>query len=281
MPESATSPLDAQRRRLQIDGRMTHLLEAGAGPPVLLLHGSGPGVSAESNWGPVIPSLAEHHRVLAFDFTGFGESEQAGEAGYDIKLWQRQLLGVLDALELEQVPMVGNSFGGAMALALAIRKPERVTRLVLMGTPVGDYPLTDGLRGGREFDGTRGNLRIVLERFPYDTASITDTLIDSRIGPATRSGALDALRALIPEPATEGETIIHGLPEKHLAEVRAPTLILHGREDKVIPFELCLRLLHGIPDSELHAFGRCGHWVQLERSADFTRLTLEFLRRER
>jgi pimeloyl-ACP methyl ester carboxylesterase len=137
-----------------------------SGSSVLLLHGSGPGVSAASNWSGVIPALAEHHRVLAFDFFGFGDSEQAAADEYGIKLWQRQLIGVVDALELERVPLVGNSFGGAMALALAIRMPERVSRLVLMGTPVGDYELTDGLRGGRAFDGTRDGLRRVLAREP-------------------------------------------------------------------------------------------------------------------
>ncbi len=280
----STSPASADailRRSLDVDGRRTSLLEAGSGPPVLLLHGSGPGVSAASNWGPVIPALAEHHRVYAFDFTGFGESEQAPERSYDIKLWQRQLFGVLDALELESVPMVGNSFGGAMALAAAMRRPERVARLVLMGTPVGDYPLTDGLRGGREFDGTREHLKEILSCFPFDPALISHALIDGRFGAATRPGASDALRALIPEPAAEGETIVHGIPEKHLAGVSAPTLVLHGREDRVVPFNLGLALLHGIPDAELHAFGQCGHWVQVERSTDFVRLTLEFLARER
>lgn len=267
------------RHELEVDDRRTSLLEIGSGSPILLLHGSGPGVSAESNWRPVMPALAERHRVLAFDFTGFGESQQVAPDEYDIKLWQRQLLGVLDALGLDRVPMVGNSFGGAMALAAAMRHPERVSLLVLMGTPVGDYPLTDGLRGGRAFDGTRRGLSTVLEQFPHDTSLITEELIDGRIGAATRPGALDALKALIPEPATEGETIVHGIPEKYLGSVRAPTLVLHGREDKVVPLELGLRLLHGIPNAELHAFGQCGHWVQLERTQDFVRLTLEFLDR--
>jgi len=268
------------RREINVDGRTTSLLEAGSGSPVLLLHGSGPGVSAASNWEAVIPALAERHRVLAFDFSGFGESQHATADEYGIKLWQRQLLGVMDVLELKRVPMVGNSFGGAMALAAAMRRPERVARLVLMGTPVGDYPLTDGLRGGREFDGTREGLRAVLERFPYDRSVITDELIDRRLGPATRDGALEALKALIPDAQPAGETIVQGIPEKYLSGVQVPTLVLHGREDDVVPFELGLRLLRGIPDAELHAFGHCGHWVQLERRDDFVRLTLEFLSRD-
>jgi 2-hydroxy-6-oxo-octa-2,4-dienoate hydrolase len=282
MTISSSTPLQPfERRDIAVDGRRTSLLEAGDGAPILLLHGSGPGVSAASNWSPVIGALASRFRVIAFDFTGFGESEQVSADQYDIKLWQRQLIGVLDTLGLESVPMVGNSFGGAMALAAAMRHPERVSQLVLMGTPVGDYPLTPGLRGAREFDGTRENLRAILERFPYDTSMISEAMIDSRIAAATRPGAIDALKALIPEPASEGETIIHGIPETYLGSVKTPTLILHGREDRVVPFELGLRLLQGIDDAELHAFGRCGHWVQVERTDDFVRLTTEFLERRR
>lgn len=258
------------------DGLRTHYLEAGEGIPLLLLHGSGPGVSATSNWAGVLEQLAERHRVIAMDFAGFGASEKPADAAYDIRLWQRQLIGFLDALELEAVTMVGNSFGGAMALAAAMRRPERVARLVLMGTPVGDYDLTPGLRGGREFDGTREGLRAVLSCFPHDPALVTDELVDARLAAATQPHAQDAIGALIPEPAPDGPTTVHGIPEKHLGSVVAPTLVLHGREDQVVPFELGLRLLRGIPNAELHAFGHCGHWVQVERRDGFVRLVLDF-----
>ncbi len=264
------------QRKVQVHGLSTHYLEAGEGEPLLLLHGSGPGVSAASNWGGVFPDLARHHRVIAMDFVGFGASEKLRDSGYGIKVWQRQLLGFLDALGLDAVTMVGNSFGGAMALAAAARAPERVARLVLMGTPVGDYELTPGLRGGREFDGTRDGLRAILGRFPYDPSFVTDELVDARLADAGEPGAQDALRALIPEPTSDGPTIVHGVPETYLGTVKAPTLVLHGRDDQVIPFELGLRLLQGIADCELHAFGRCGHWVQVERRDDFVRLVLEF-----
>ena len=268
------------QREVQVDGLSTNYLEAGVGEPLLLLHGSGPGVSAASNWGGVLQELASRHRVIAMDFAGFGASEKLSDSDYGIKIWQRQLLGFLDALGLDAVTMVGNSFGGAMALAAALRAPERVRRLVLMGTPVGDYELTPGLRGGREFDGTREGLRAILGQFPYDPSLVTDELLDARLAAAGEPGAQDALRALIPEPASDGPTIVHGVPEKHLGTVTAPTLVLHGRDDRVIPFELGLRLLQGIPNCELHAFGRCGHWVQVERRDDFVRLVLEFAGRD-
>jgi 2-hydroxy-6-oxo-octa-2,4-dienoate hydrolase len=267
-------------RDIDVAGLRTRYFEAGDGTPLLLLHGSGPGVSSASNWGGVIEQLAARHRVIAFDFAGFGQSEKAPDGQYDIKLWQGQLLGFLDALELDRVAMVGNSFGGAMALAAAMRRPERVSRLVLMGTPVGDYELTPGLRGGREFDGTRDGLRTVLKRFPFDPALVTDELVDTRWEIATAPHARDALLALLPEASQDGPTLVHGILEEHLGRVGAPTLVLHGRDDHVVPLELGLRLMRGIPDCDLHAFGRCGHWVQAERREEFVRLTLEFVARD-
>jgi 2-hydroxy-6-oxo-octa-2,4-dienoate hydrolase len=279
---SAPSPVLPPDREVDAGGLRTHYLEAGEGDALLLLHGSGPGVSAASNWGGVIDALAEHRRVIAMDFAGFGDSEKTRDGAYDIKLWQRQLLAFLDALELASVPIVGNSFGGAMALAASMRHPDRVERLVLMGTPVGEYPLTDGLRGAREYDGTRKNLREVLERLTYDPSLVTEEMLDRRHASSVVPHAQDALRALIPASVPGSKsTIVKGIPEHHLASVRAPTLVLHGRDDRVVPFELGLRLLNGIEDSELHAFGRCGHWVQLERRDAFLRLVLEFVGRAR
>lgn len=281
MPTVPSSLLPADRE-VDAGGLRTHYLEAGEGDALLLLHGSGPGVSAASNWGGVIDALAEHRRVIAMDFAGFGDSEKTADGAYDIKLWQRQLLAFFDALELPSVPIVGNSFGGAMALAASMRHPDRVERLVLMGTPVGEYVLTDGLRGAREYDGTRENLREVLERLTYDASLVTEAMLDRRHAASLVPRAQDALRALIPASIPGSEpTIVKGISEQHLSSVRAPTLVLHGRDDRVVPFELGLRLLNGIDDVELHAFGRCGHWVQLERRDDFLRLVLEFVGRAR
>ncbi|HJP69062.1 MAG TPA: alpha/beta hydrolase, partial [Sphingomicrobium sp.] len=119
-------------RALDLD---TNYHEAGEGAPVLLLHGSGPGVSAWTNWKKVLPVLAGDFRVIAPDMAGFGHTERNPELAYDIKLWVKHLVAILDALDLQKVSLVGNSFGGSLALAAAARFPERFDRLVLMGTP--------------------------------------------------------------------------------------------------------------------------------------------------
>src|ERR1700759_5023413 len=96
-------------------GIKTNYLEAGSGPPVVLIHGSGPGVTAYANWRLVIPALADRFRVFAPDMAGFGFSERPEKADYGVDLWTEQVVGLLDALGLDQAHIVGNSFGGAIA----------------------------------------------------------------------------------------------------------------------------------------------------------------------
>jgi 2-hydroxymuconate-semialdehyde hydrolase len=115
------------------------------GAPVLLIHGSGPGVSAYANWRLTIPALAERFQVVAPDMAGFGFSERPAHASYDLALWVGQVVGLLEALGLERVSVVGNSFGGAVALRLATSHPELVDRLVLMGSVGVPFPITAGL----------------------------------------------------------------------------------------------------------------------------------------
>jgi 2-hydroxy-6-oxo-octa-2,4-dienoate hydrolase len=99
----------------------TNYHERGQGDTVILLHGSGPGVSAWTNWRRVLPVLGEHFRVLAPDMAGFGYTERREDLTYDIKLWVQHLLGFMDALGIAKAHLVGNSFGGSLALAAAIR----------------------------------------------------------------------------------------------------------------------------------------------------------------
>jgi pimeloyl-ACP methyl ester carboxylesterase len=132
--------------RVDVAGIGTNYHEHGrttdAQPPVLLLHGSGPGVSAWANWRSVLPGLSEHRRVLAPDIAGFGYTDRPHDFTYTRENWVEHLLGFLDALDLQTVSLVGNSFGGALALWLASRHPRRVDRLVLMGRMSGGALLT-------------------------------------------------------------------------------------------------------------------------------------------
>ncbi|KUJ69535.1 2-hydroxy-6-oxo-2,4-heptadienoate hydrolase [Streptomyces albus subsp. albus] len=267
-------------RTVPAAGHITHFHEAGSGRPVVLLHGSAPGVSAWANWAGVLADLGADHHVLAPDLAGFGASEFHQETTYGTKLWVRQLVEFLDALELSSAVLVGNSFGGAMALAAALREPSRVDGLVLLGTPTGTFPMTEGLRAGWRYDPAGGPeaMADLLRMFPHDPACVTGEMVRERYAASARPGAQDAYRQLIPEPAGVG-TPVRGVPEERLRQIAVPALVVHGREDAVIPLEVGLRAARAIPDAEAHVFGGCGHWVQLERPAAFTALVRDFLDR--
>jgi len=255
-------------------GLETNYLEMGEGPPLLLLHGSGPGVSAWTNWRRVMPRLAERFRVIAPDLAGFGYTERKADFQYDIKNWGKHLLAILDALGLQQVDVVGNSFGGSLALAVAARSGERFRRLALMGTPCDKFTMTPGLRAGWFYEPSLENMRAVMANFPYAQTTITDELVQERYQTSLIPGAQEGLRKLLAPPSAEGDTELSGMPEAVVAKIEHPTIVLHGRDDKVIPLEMGQRLGRNMPNADLHVFSKCGHWVQAERADDFVALTL-------
>ncbi len=278
-----TTTLDASPaigKRLSILDIETNYLERGQGSPVVLLHGSGVGVTAWTNWHKAIPALATDFRVLAPDMPGFGYTERKPGQKYDMKLWVAHLLAFLDAMEVEQADLVGNSFGGGLSLAFSLRHPERVRRLVLMGTPAGHFTMTKGLKGPRAFEPTREWVADMLRTFPFDKTVVTDEMIDERFATMQRPDERAAFKKLMPkDEGEEKERIVRGVPEDRLATIDKPALVVHGREDRVIPLEIGLRMLEHMPRAEMHVFGRCGHWVQLERPDAFHALVREFLKR--
>lgn len=254
----------------------TNYFDEGDGKPVFLLHGSGPGVSGWSNWKGVMPQLSEKFRVVVPDIAGFGFTEFKEGSQYDIKLWVRHLVGIMDALAIEKASFVGNSFGGAITLGLAVFDPSRVDRIVLLGTPAGEFEQTPGLRSAWEYEPSLECMEKTMRLFPYDQSIITPEMVKSRYEASARPGAQDALRKLIPKPNAEGPTIVKGFPEHVVAKIRAPAMVLHGREDRVVPPACGELLARAIPGADLHLFGKCGHWVQTERRSDFLRLVTAF-----
>lgn len=255
----------------------TNYFDAGQGKALFLLHGSGPGVSAWTNWSRVMPELSERFRVVAPDIAGFGFTEFKEDSKYDIKLWVKHLVGIMDALGIEKASFVGNSFGGALSIGLALFEPSRVEKLVLLGTPAGEFEQTPGLRSAWEYEPSLENMEKTMRLFPYDQSIITEEMIRPRYEASARPGAQDALRKLIPKPNENGPTMVKGFPESAVAKIAAPTMVLHGREDRVVPPECGLLLARAIPKADLHMFGQCGHWVQTERRADFLRLVTDFV----
>jgi 2-hydroxymuconate-semialdehyde hydrolase len=258
---------------------MTNYHDAGQGDPVLLIHGSGPGVTGWANWRLTIPELAARHRVLAPDMVGFGYTERPAGLVYGLDAWVFHALDFLDALGLDQVDLVGNSFGGALSLALAIRHPERVRRLVLMGAVGIHFELTPALDAVWGYTPSVENMRNMMDTFAFNRALINDDLARMRFEASIRPGVQEAYRAMFPAPRQRWIEALAS-DENSIAALTHETLIVHGRDDQVIPLSNSLRYLELIENSQLHVFARCGHWTQIEHAGRFARLVLDFLGEE-
>ena len=263
-------------RTIMADEIATNVHVMGEGHPVLMIHGSGPGVSAWSNWRLNMPVLARAMRVIAPDCVGFGFTDRPPGIHYGREMWLRHLLAVMDELGVAKADVVGNSFGGSMALGLAIHHPERVRRLVLMGSVGVEFPLTEGLDAVWGYTPTLQNMRELLDVFAFDRSLVTDELAALRYQAASRPGIAEAFASMFPAPRQRWiKALAHD--EADISRLAAPTLILHGREDKVIPATNAQRLFDLISNAELHLFGRSGHWTQIEHTERFNALMLSFL----
>lgn len=261
---------------IDVKGINTNVHDLGSGFPLLLIHGSGPGVTAWANWRLVMPELANTRRVIALDMLGFGYTERPKDQSYTMDRWVQHTVDLLDTLEIEQADLVGNSFGGALALALTIRHPQRVRRLVLMGSVGVPFTITPGLDAVWGYQPSLETMRRLLDIFAYDRSLVNDELAKMRYEASIRPGFHESFAAMFPAPRqrwvdamASSEADIRALPHE--------TLIVHGREDEVIPLQTSLTLAQWINKSQLHVFGRCGHWTQIEHSQRFINLVSGFL----
>jgi pimeloyl-ACP methyl ester carboxylesterase len=257
-------------------GIRTHYHDVGEGAPVVLLHGSGPGVSAWANWQHTMPGLAQNARVLALDLVGYGATERPETVRYSLRTWTDHVWSFLDALGLDQVAVVGNSLGGRLALQMAEDDSSRLRRMVLMGSPGVGMTITEGLKALRGYEPSPENMRALLTGyFAVDKSIITDELVRIRYEASAAPGAHEAYRLMYFDPRHAGSDL--GITEEQVRAVRVPTLLVHGREDKVVPPEVSWTMVNLLPDADLHVFARCGHWTQIERAAEFNALVSGFL----
>ncbi|MHC2997499.1 alpha/beta fold hydrolase [Tepidiphilus succinatimandens] len=262
-------------RSIVAAGIRTNYHDMGSGFPVLLIHGSGPGVSAWANWRLVMPKLAEKSRVIAPDMVGFGFTERPQGYTYSLDNWVQHALGLLDALGLEQVDLVGNSFGGALSLALTIRHPQRVRRLVLMGSAGVHFEITPGLDAVWGYTPSFENMRKIMDLFAWDRNLVNDELAELRYRASIRPGFQESFAAMFPAPRQRWVDALAS-PEEAIRAIPHETLVIHGREDRIIPLETSLKLSQLISRAQLHVFGRCGHWTQIEHADRFARLVSDF-----
>lgn len=257
------------------NGIKTNYLEAGKGDPVVLIHGSGPGVTSYANWRVVLPALAENFRVLAPDMVGFGFTERPANIEYGLQTWADQVVGLMDTLELPTAHMVGNSFGGAIALRIATQHPDRVGKLVLMGSMGVPFPITEGLERVWGYEPSFENMRKVLDVFAYSRDLVNDELAEVRYRGSIQPGFQESFAAMFPAPRQRWVEAMC-TPEDDIRRLPHRTLIVHGREDQVIPVQTSLRLMELIDNADLSVFSHCGHWSMIERTKDFNRNVNEF-----
>ncbi len=269
-PEIGTSVVAA--------GIVTNLHDTGVDPgggTVLLIHGSGPGVSAWANWRLTIPFLAERFRVIAPDMVGFGYTERSVPT-YDLATWTRHAVGVLDALEIDHAHVVGNSFGGSLALSLAIHHRDRVRRIGLMGAVGVPFDITPGLDAVWGYQPSVQAMADLLRLFTATPIEAIDELAELRYRASVQPGFQESFAAMFPAPRQRWvDAMTHR--EEDIAALRNPTIIFHGREDQIIPLSNSLRLFELIPNAQMHLFGQCGHWTQIEHAEDFNRILADFL----
>lgn len=260
------------------NGVKTNYHDAGSGAPLVLIHGSGPGVSAWANWRLNMPVLAESFRVLAPDMLGFGFTEWPKEPIREVGVWVRHLAGFLDALKLDKVSFVGNSFGGALTLAFMIAHPDRVDRAVLMGAAGLAFPITEGLDYVWGYTPSFENMKRSVQYLANDQSRLTDDLIKSRFEASIRPGVFEAYSALFGETPRQKHIAMLASDPARIAALPHEVLLLHGKEDQVIPLDVSIRLNALIRRADAVHLGDCGHWVQIERMATFNRLVTAFIK---
>jgi len=261
---------------VEANGIRTNYLESGSGgDDVVLVHGSGPGVTSYANWRLVLPELGKDFHCVAPDMVGFGYSERPENPDYSVQTWADQTVGVMDALGIAQAHLIGNSFGGAIALRIATQHPERVEKLVLMGSMGVEFEITEGLDAVWGYDGTLEGMRSVMGYFAYDTKLTTDELAEVRYQGATQPGFQESFSSMFPEPRQRWVSAMTS-PEADIRALPHRALILHGREDKVIPLSNSYQLEGLLDNADLGVFSHCGHWSMIERTADFNRLVRDF-----
>ncbi|MFC9517493.1 alpha/beta fold hydrolase [Nocardiaceae bacterium NPDC056970] len=274
-------------RTVTVAGKEIFFAETGEGPALLLLHGGGPGASGVSNYSRNIEALAERFRVVVPDLPGYGRSSKGVDQSDPFGYLADHVRGLLDHLGLDRAHMVGNSYGGACALRLALDTPDRVDRMVLMG-PGGigttrTLP-TPGLQALLSYYTGDGPAREKLEAFirkylVFDGSAVPAEAIDDRY----RASIEPAVVADPPLRRPSGPMALRTLwrmdftRDRRLRGLQTPTLVIWGADDKVNRPSGGRMLAKTMPHCDLLLATNTGHWVQWERAAFFNEVTAAFL----
>lgn len=275
---------ETTRRTLQTETGTLSYHEAGTGAPLILLHGSGPGVFGWANFSRNLPLFAQHFRTIILDMPGYGGSTPVD--GFPVDGGVNATLQLMDKLGIEQARIIGNSMGGMVGTHFAAKYPHRIDRLCTIGGAgmniYSPFP-SEGVNLLVDFteQPTRERLIAWLHSMVFDPALITEELIEDRWRRATDPIVLEVSRRMYSRAAIKA--IAAGMRTNpswtHLSAIQCPTLMTWGRDDRVTPLDWSLLPMRIIPKCEVHVFYDCGHWAMIERQHEFENVVLAFMQR--
>ena len=247
--------------------------DVGRGPVLLCLHGTGPGASGWGNYGDVAENLSRDFRLIIPDLPGFGKTEITRDNDVPwCRMAAQELVALLRRIEVEQVHIVGNSAGGTVALHTALVAPQSVKSLVLMGCA----GLRNPLFSPRELEGPRllrtyrpnpslEKMKAIVTAFLSDPSILdVEAVAKARYEETLKpGGAAGAARMARDRPNGLRVTM------DELASIKTQTLLIWGRDDRFVGVDDALQFLASMPNARLLLLSNCGHWVQVERQADF------------
>jgi 2-hydroxymuconate-semialdehyde hydrolase len=265
-----------EERGFEVAGIAVRYWEGGAGMPLLLIHGSGPGASTLGYWRLMLEPLATHFHVIAADLIGFGLSgRKPAPPFFDIDLWLRQCHAMLALFGDNAVGVVGHSISATLALRMAATD-KRVAKVMTTGAMGAHFLANEDTRKVWTFPETRENLRDTAHCLFYDKSTITDEYLDGRMKVLHSGGYGDYFRAMF---AGEKQAFIDAavVSPTELAAVACPVLMLHGRDDRPFPFaQTTLELARALPHADIVALAHCGHSPALEHPKKLLAVAREF-----
>jgi 2-hydroxy-6-oxonona-2,4-dienedioate hydrolase len=273
----ADPTFESTSKQVRTENWDIHYNECGSGHPLVLVHGGGPGASGWSNYNPNISYLSQFFRVLAVDLPGWGRSQPVA---YENRDNSGALAELLDTLGIKRAAVVGNSMGGASVIRLAYERPDLVSHLITMGSPSGVPGMFEpaGLAEGVKvlerayFEPSLETIRALTNIMTFDTTNVTDELIQERLSNTlAQRGHVDNWIG------GHGKGPMVRLNQDQIPSIAAPTLLMHGRDDRVTHFTHAIRLAGIIRNSRVLIVNRCGHWLQLEHAREFNSMVHRFL----
>ncbi|PWA11967.1 alpha/beta hydrolase [Pueribacillus theae] len=268
-----------QEKYIDTNGLTTHYWEVGEGEPLILIHGGGAGADAWINWRKLLERYSKNgFRTIAYDLIGYGESSKPDPENfkYDHEARAEQLISFIKALGLEKVSLIGNSLGGATSIVATLKEPDKINKLVLMGTGGRRRPgeTSASFKSLHSFGNERDEMRQIIRNLTNPEFEIEEEMIEYRLKLANDPETSKAYSAIM-KYLKEGNSFI---PDEEIKKIKHKTLLVHGRNDNQVPVEKSFELEKLIENAWLYVIPHCGHWAMIERTDEFIKLTTDFLK---